>query len=288
MTIFAALARFLVLSALLVLGGSVTLYWLVLRRPATDDARGSATQKIARLACTLLLIGLLFSLSAQFLEFRDANAAMMPELRLLLRTGWGRVWLTQLVLALLSLVASVAAARVRAAWLVLTISAIALCASPSFSSHAMASERFHTLAVSADVVHIITGSVWIGGLMVLTLLIATEHARDPQESGRHALLLIRHFSPIALTAATVIVATGTIGVLLRLTAIHDLWSSGYGRLLTIKIALFLGVLAGGYYNWQRATPRLEQSGDARVTAQRDRFCRCAHSDHGNPGGDVAA
>jgi putative copper export protein len=255
--LIAAAARSLLLTGIILLGGSVTLYWLLLQH--TLATRGAA--RAARAAVVLILIGLAFSLLAQYLEFRDPRAPAMSEAALLMRTSWGRVWRTQLGLGIAGALICAFVSRTRAAWIPLTACAVALAASPSFASHAMATEHWKALAVSADVMHMMAGSAWIGGLLLLAWMIARGDSNQPS-SGATVLMMVRRFSPLALTSATVLVGTGLIGVFLRLTAVQELWTSGYGRLLSAKILLFCCVAGGGLYNWKRATPRLEQTGDA--------------------------
>ena len=67
---------------------------------------------------------------------------------------------------------------------------------------------------------------------------------------------MRAFSPMALAGAAVVAVTGILNVVFQLGAISEVWSTGYGRALLIKLALLAGVGALGFYNWRRVLPGL--------------------------------
>jgi putative copper resistance protein D len=261
-----AIARSLTFAAILLLGGGVVLHWFVLRLSRQRGELERAALGLMPLVAAALLLGLALQLITQFSAFRDPLEPARSELAILLQTGWGRVWKAQLFTALAALLVSAGLRRFRIAPIVLSLCALVLCVSPTFSSHARASENWFAVAMTADMVHLLAATSWIGGLAVLAWLTTRTHF-DGSAGGFDLGLLIRRFSPIALTSASLIAATGTVGVLLKLKAVSELWLSGYGRVLTLKLVLFFGVLGGGYYNWRKATPRLLESNNARAMAR---------------------
>ena len=68
--------------------------------------------------------------------------------------------------------------------------------------------------------------------------------------------MVSAFSPVALLCAAIVLLTGIISAWLRLGAIAPLWTSGYGRVLLLKLALLSGVAGTGAYNWLRVRPAL--------------------------------
>ena len=72
------------------------------------------------------------------------------------------------------------------------------------------------------------------------------------------------FSPVALVAAGVLVATGTVASFVHVESVGALFSTTYGRLLLTKVALVLAVMVLGAINWRRLTPRLLEAGDGDV------------------------
>lgn len=100
------------------------------------------------------------------------------------------------------------------------------------------------LVVGADMLHLLAGSVWLGGLAGLALTL-----RDLAERGDAAARVVARFSALA---AGVLVALVTAGSFLawRIVGTWDaLVSTGYGRLLLAKIATV--VVAVGIAAWNR-------------------------------------
>jgi putative copper export protein len=76
--------------------------------------------------------------------------------------------------------------------------------------------------------------------------------------------LVRAFSPVALLGAGTAAATGVASALFHLGAPAELWGTGYGRALLLKLALLALAAAAGFRNWRVHTPRLESDADARA------------------------
>jgi copper transport protein len=98
----------------------------------------------------------------------------------------------------------------------------------SLSGHSATSAS----ASFADWVHLSSAAIWIGGLVQLALL--------PSGKRRRA---IPAFSQLAAVCVALLVGAGVYLSVLRLPALHDLWRSGYGHVLLVKLALVLCVLA---------------------------------------------
>jgi copper transport protein len=86
----------------------------------------------------------------------------------------------------------------------------------------------------ADWVHLSAVSLWIGGLVALAL--------TWRVGGREA---VGRFSGFATWLVALVVAAGTYLAIVRLPAFHDLWRTGYGHVLLVKLALVVLVLAWG-------------------------------------------
>jgi copper transport protein len=98
----------------------------------------------------------------------------------------------------------------------------------SLSGHSASS----TSASFADWVHLSSAALWIGGLVQLALL--------PAERRRRA---IPAFSQLATVCVALLIGAGVYLSVLRLPALHDLWRTGYGHVLLVKLSLVLCVLA---------------------------------------------
>ena len=95
------------------------------------------------------------------------------------------------------------------------------------------------IAASALIVHVLAAGAWMGGLAIMIL-----HVR-----GDLLLTVLPRFSTLALWSWLAIGVSGVITGWLRVGAFSDLWTSGYGRLLLVKL-LALGTL-GMFGAWHR-------------------------------------
>jgi copper transport protein len=176
-----------------------------------------------------------------------------------LRTRFGEVWAAQAVLALTVMVLLVARERILA-----LIPAALLLLTPAASGHAGVSGG---LALVADVAHVTSAAVWVGGLAALTLALLWAGA----ERWELAVSAVPRFSTLAVGAVAVLIVSGTTSGYLQVRALRGLWETTYGQLLLVKIALVLPLLALGLYNNRRAVPRLRER--LATAAERTRFLR---------------
>jgi len=123
----------------------------------------------------------------------------------------------------------------------------------SMGSHAAADKDTRTFSIALDVVHLLMGALWIGGVFGFVLV---GHGRNAAELGK----MVNRFTPVAITSVVLIMATGTWASLRHLPHVANLWNDSYGRLVTLKILLVLPLLALGYLNKEKIGPRIE-SGD---------------------------
>ena len=73
---------------------------------------------------------------------------------------------------------------------------------------------------------------------------------------------------MALVSASVLLSMGIVLAWTHLTAVSDLWTMGYGRVLSAKVGLAGVVFAAGFVNWRRGVPALDS--DAAVKAMERR------------------
>ena len=105
--------------------------------------------------------------------------------------------------------------------------------------------------------HQLFGSLWLGTLLVLVLAGLSSVLRDaPRLRGSIAADMVNGFSPLALTAAPLLVATGITTALLHLHPFSSLYSTPYGYALLVKLCFVALVFILGAWNWRRQRPRL--------------------------------
>jgi putative copper export protein len=119
------------------------------------------------------------------------------------------------------------------------------------------------LSGRVNAVHILAASTWLGTLLVLFLVGIRGVIRTATSGLTRAELvcdLVNSFSPLALTAASIVALTGLTTAWLHLKRLSALWTSSYGIALIVKLVFVLMVVIMGAWNWQRVRPTLGESG----------------------------
>jgi copper resistance protein D len=99
-----------------------------------------------------------------------------------------------------------------------------------------------------DAVHLGAASIWPGGLVCFALFLHCALRSRPSPLVTVAAGATHRFSTCSLLAVAVLSGTGLTMSFFFLHHVHDLWTSGYGRLLTAKLLVFSGMLAIGGWN----------------------------------------
>jgi copper transport protein len=130
-----------------------------------------------------------------------------------------------------AILAALAAGGSRIPFVAALALSLVLLLAPTLAGHAFRAWGGRPLSVGADLVHVAAAAFWTGGLLQLLLLL---RAGGDERA-------VRRFSLFALPAVALIAVTGLARALVELTAVSQLWTTGYGRAILIKSAL-LGVL----------------------------------------------
>ncbi|MDH6128257.1 CopD family protein [Kitasatospora sp. GP82] len=123
----------------------------------------------------------------------------------------------------------------------------------------------HVLDPLFDQVHIVSGTVWIGGLALLATLAGTC-GRLSENAGALWADLWRRFSLVALVCVGSVLTSGLWMSWKHVGGIEQLWTTTYGFFLLIKIALVLGMVTAGGVNQFWLMPRIAQARRADPTA----------------------
>jgi copper resistance protein D len=179
----------------------------------------------------------------------------------LLQTGFGRDWLARLILAgLLAAVLAVSFQRrgkKPLADIVAVVLAGGFVGTLAFAGHAVGAPGFEgVLHPVADFAHLVAAAGWVGMLPPLALWL-TAAARDEASVGA-AYTVAKRFSNVSLVTVGVLLVTGSINALYLAGSMFAVTQTDYGRLLLIKVALFLLMVAIAAVNRQVWTPRLVQ------------------------------
>jgi putative copper resistance protein D len=264
----AALARAALYLGLTLAAGVVTVDTLARSsRPVRDASGGRSHAWPAAVGAILMLVAPLGMLELQ----RVALELSRAELPILLReTAWGPHWI-QLATACVATVVSLvfmtwrAGARRFAApgspWSHVSMALLAVAgggvvataAAMSGLGHAAADPEWPTLSRTADSLHALAASVWIGGL-------ALTAWRWRGASGHEPAAAWAAFSRVATVAAPVVLLSGVVSSWrrfgpLEVATLGSLLGTPYGQLLAAKCALVLILLAIGARQRQRIAAR---------------------------------
>ncbi len=123
---------------------------------------------------------------------------------------------------------------------------------PGASGHA-AQTAPRGLAVALDWLHLVSGSVWLGGLVGLLVLWASVPA------GRRVAVLsvvVPRFSNVALVSVAVLLGSGIWASVLHLPLLSALWTTSYGQAILVKATLLALAMVLASVNLLRTKPRL--------------------------------
>lgn len=217
----------------------------------THDA-SDRTRRFAQAALLLFAITTLMRLGGESTLVPAPTSSRLSDMWTVMHaTRWGTGWCVGAIGAIVAAVGLFAARRAHSGWFAAAIGVIAIAASESITGHAGASSR-SALAIATDVAHVLAGGGWLGGLTVV-LLCGLPALRSVNEAERPAAgsRLVRAYHSSAVECVVLVLITAVIGAWLRLTAFSDLWTTHYGTILLIKIALVVVVLLFGLFHWKR-------------------------------------
>lgn len=113
--------------------------------------------------------------------------------------------------------------------------------SVSIQGHA-STAPLNGVQVTADAIHLTAVSIWVAGIGLL----AWSLYRLPRVAGDEgrvaAASVLGRFSQVATAAIIAVVVTGTIRSFGELSGISQLWGTGYGRSIAIKIGLLAPII----------------------------------------------
>jgi copper transport protein len=152
----------------------------------------------------------------------------------------------------------------RAIVLLLGLAGAYLAITPALAGHASI-ESPVAVFFPSDVLHVLAGSVWVGGIACLLIALPGATRRlEGDERSRLLLGTLVRFSPIALGAVLVIAVTGVIQAYIDVRSFHGLFHTTYGALIIVKVALLSTLIGLGWVNRDRVIPALKRIvGDGR-------------------------
>lgn len=169
----------------------------------------------------------------------------------------GKAAIVRAVAAILAVVCLLAFKPARRSWTVAAVLGAVATASLAWMGHGAATEGpLGLLHLVSDILHALAAAFWIGALATFFGLLAAPPAAS---AARHTVYHALHgFSGIGSVSVAVLVATGALNswILVGLDHVSALWTTPYGRLLTLKLILFAAMLGLAAANRFRHTPAL--------------------------------
>jgi putative copper resistance protein D len=248
----------------------------VTREAVGMPARASLDATFVRLTRLASLIAFLSALAiipfiAAEMTGSDA-AALDPGTwhAVLLATEFGHVWCWHLAFAAALLALSaVQAGRGQAG--AAALAALLVLASLGLTGHAamdMGGGPTHEINQMA---HLIAGGLWLGGLVPLGVLLRRAVRPDSADYAALARIALPHFSQIGYVAVALLAITGTVNSVMLVGSFEAFATTPYGRLLLLKITLFVAMIGLAFINRFRLVPRLSDAALASVS--RRTLCR---------------
>lgn len=183
----------------------------------------------------------------------------------LAQTDFGNDWILRFALAcLLGVLFAKSQNYSRRTGTALALLAAGFVGSLAWAGHAIGGQGVEGLLhPAADVLHLIAAAAWVGALIPLALLLTA--AKDEAALGLARVVTLR-FSTLGVVSVGTLFATGIVNSWYLVGGIAEFTGTDYGRLLLVKIALFLGMVALAAVNRFHLTPAIAQA--AGTAAQR--------------------
>jgi len=112
------------------------------------------------------------------------------------------------------------------------------------------------LHLTADVLHLVAASAWIGGLFGLSILFAVGRRRSASEWELLQLDAVLRFSTLGMISVAALILSGIVNAWILVGSFHALLVTDYGQLLLLKIMAFVVMVGFAAVNRFWLTPRI--------------------------------
>ncbi|EDO1159571.1 TPA: copper resistance CopC/CopD family protein [Listeria innocua] len=217
------------------------------RKEQISEKISGRLKKVTWIALALLGVALFMQL---FVQTSITTGVSISEsfgpskLAAFLTTKTGYIWISEFIVWLLLAIFTIMMFFKNKQWswfALLTESALIgyLIFAKAQNGHAAASAD-KIVSITADMLHMIAASVWVGGILVLLFVLPkTGKARE----------VWSRFAIIAIIAVASILVSGLLMAVMNIGQMSNLFTTNYGKILLFKIGLFLlmALLGLGHY-----------------------------------------
>jgi len=118
--------------------------------------------------------------------------------------------------------------------------------------------------LASDMLHLLAAAGWLGALPALAMLLAKARRETEPAWRAYAVMATHRFSWLGVACVAALLATGIVNSWNLLGGPRDLLTTDYGRLLLLKIGLFVAMLGIAAANRFHLTPQLPVPGALRA------------------------
>jgi len=247
-------ARLLQYVGAAILFGSSLFFAYALLRPE----RVRWARPLVATGAALLALSSAFAIGAQASLFAGSFAEGLTAEAMGEVVAWmdsGKAAAFRAVIAALAAISLFVLPAGRSRWLVAAGLGTVATASLAWLGHGAATEgTLGSLHLVSNILHMLAAAIWVGALVCFAGLLF-ERRPVPDETLHAALVRFSGFGPVLVA---ILVLTGLVNawILVGPARALELWDTPYGRLLAIKLALFLAMLALAALNRFRHTAAL--------------------------------
>ena len=242
---------------------------IVIARPVAKRVEGSSLRKVSLAFVIMSLLGLIaipvyldIATSVDSLRSAFAVGALVPLFRV---TAFGRAYVDlEICFALFCVAAWIAIWLDRprnqqrtiaelGALIGAFLAAAAVLLIPGAAGHA-AQTAPRGLSLLLDWLHLVSASVWMGGLIGL-LVLWWGLGKSTRVAGLG--VAVPRFSNVAFVSVMVLLASGIGATIIHMPTLASLWQTSYGKAILVKSGLLAVAMLGGAVNLLVTKPRLE-------------------------------
>jgi uncharacterized membrane protein len=117
--------------------------------------------------------------------------------------------------------------------------------------------------LASDTLHLLTAGAWLGGMPAFVLLLWQAQRNAKPAWDAFATRATRRFSAVAILSVSGLLGSGLINSWNLLGSPRELFTTDYGRLISLKAGLFIAMLVIAAANKFYITPRLPERGAIR-------------------------
>jgi putative copper resistance protein D len=218
------------------IGALLAMAFLLLDDEGKVSTSGEKLRNFLKVSAATGFIGVIGSIVFTLAQILDSSLAVALDPTVVrsfvTQITLGQYLAFEAVIAFLVFVYSFQARKILSLIFLLGLSVVGIIA-PVFQSHA-ASSGSHSLVIGSLVIHVIGLSLWVGGILAIAMLSASDRA-----------IAVPRFSQLALWAAIAVVISGSVNAWTRLN-FASAWNSTYAYIVIAKTLATIALVAIGY------------------------------------------